>query len=85
MADVNEVSLSASRQGSTIAECAKSHLVSRASETGTVEVTPDVQKALELIYLGQTNVAIKAQEVGLTLEAMKDLFSQYVKNRELSE
>ena len=48
-------------------------------------MTPEVQKALELIYLGQTNVAVKAQELGLTLEAMKDLFSQYVKNRELSE
>ena len=48
-------------------------------------MTPEVQKALELIYLGRTNVAVKAQEVGLTLEAMKDLFTQYVKNRELSE
>ena len=85
MADSIEISVSASCEGPSFGKRQQSNLVFGAPEEGIVEVTPEVQKALELIYLGQTNVAVKAQEVGLTLEAMKDLFSQYVKNRELSE
>jgi len=37
--------------------------------------------ALDLLYRGQTNVAVKAQEMGISLETMKTLFNQYVSER----
>ena len=37
--------------------------------------------ALDLLYRGQTNVAVKAKEMGISLETMKTLFNQYVSER----
>lgn len=40
-----------------------------------------IQDALDEIYRGQTNVAVKAKEVDLSLTELKELFNQYVLNR----
>ena len=40
-----------------------------------------LEVTLDLIYRGQTNVAIKAKEEGVTLEEMQRLFNLYVKQR----
>ena len=37
-----------------------------------------LENALDLIYKGQTNVAIMAKEIGITLEEMQCLFREYV-------
>jgi hypothetical protein len=39
-----------------------------------------IQSALDEIYRGQTNVAVKAKEVDLSLTELKELFNQYVLN-----
>jgi len=38
-----------------------------------------LEDALDLIYKGQTNVAVMAKKVGVTLEEMQRLFNLYVK------
>ncbi|QDP50036.1 MAG: hypothetical protein Unbinned3459contig1000_46 [Prokaryotic dsDNA virus sp.] len=42
-----------------------------------------LEDALDLIYRGQTNVAVKAKEIGISLEEMKRLFNQYVSERQI--
>ena len=40
-----------------------------------------LEVALDMIYKGQTNVAVKAKEEGVSLEEMKRLFNVYVSQR----
>lgn len=40
-----------------------------------------LEVTLDLIYRGQTNVAVKAKEEGVSLEEMKRLFCVYVSQR----
>ena len=40
-----------------------------------------LEVTLDLLYKGQTNVAVKAKEEGVTLEEMQRLFNLYVKER----
>lgn len=40
-----------------------------------------LEDALDLIYKGQTNVAVMAKKVGVSLDEMKRLFNVYVKQR----
>jgi hypothetical protein len=40
-----------------------------------------LEDALDLIYKGQTNVAVMAKKVGVSLEEMKRLFGLYVSQR----
>lgn len=42
-----------------------------------------LEDALDLIYRGQTNVAVKAKEIGISLKEMKHLFNQYVSKRQI--
>lgn len=39
------------------------------------------EDALDLIYRGQTNVAVMAKKTGVSLEEMKRLFNLYVSQR----
>jgi len=39
------------------------------------------EDALDLIYRGQTNVAVMANKTGVSLEEMKRLFNLYVSQR----
>ena len=39
------------------------------------------ENALDLIYKGQTNVAIMAKKTGVSLQEMKHLFNDYVSQR----
>jgi len=41
----------------------------------------ELEDALDLIYKGQTNVAIMAKKVGVSLDEMKRLFGLYVSQR----
>ena len=40
-----------------------------------------LEDALDLLYKGQTNVALIAKETGITLEKMQHLFKEYVSQR----
>lgn len=40
-----------------------------------------LEDALDLIYKGQTNVAVMAKKVGVTLEEMQRLFNLYANQR----
>lgn len=40
-----------------------------------------LEDALDLIYKGQTNVAVMAKKVGVSLNEMKRLFNLYVSQR----
>lgn len=40
-----------------------------------------LEDALDLLYKGQTNVALIAKETGITLEEMQHLFKEYVSQR----
>ena len=40
-----------------------------------------LEDALDLLYKGQTNVAIIAKETGITLKEMQHLFKEYVSQR----
>jgi len=40
-----------------------------------------LEDALDLIYKGQSNVAVMAKKVGITLEEMQCLFRKYVSER----
>lgn len=42
-----------------------------------------MEEALELIYRGKCNVAVKAKEIGVSPEEMKRLFRYYVLERPL--
>ena len=41
----------------------------------------ELEDALDLLYKGQTNVALIAKETGITLEEMQRLFKDYVSQR----
>ena len=41
-------------------------------------ITPEIEEALNLIYRGQTNVALKAKELKIPLPKLKQLFNTYV-------
>jgi len=43
-----------------------------------------IQSALDEIYRGQTNVAVKAKEVDLSLAELKELFNKYVSERPIN-
>ena len=43
-----------------------------------------IQNALDAIYRGQTNVAVKAKEVDLSLTELKELFNKYVSERQIN-
>ena len=40
-----------------------------------------LEDALDLIYKGQTNVAVMAKKIGVSLDEMKRLFNVYVSQR----
>tara|TARA_R100001129_G_C5321153_1_gene247657 strand:- start:2745 stop:2957 length:213 start_codon:yes stop_codon:yes gene_type:complete len=40
-----------------------------------------LEDALDLVYKGQTNIAVIAKKVGVTLEEMQRLFNLYAKQR----
>ena len=42
-----------------------------------------MEEALDEIYRGRCNVALKAKELGITTEELKEIFRQYVKDRPL--
>ena len=44
-----------------------------------------VEEALELIYRGQCNVAVKAKEIGVTTEELKRLFRDFAVKRPIDE
>lgn len=41
----------------------------------------ELEDALDLLYKGQTNVALIAKETGITLKEMQHLFKKYVSQR----
>jgi len=43
-----------------------------------------IHNALDAIYRGQTNVAVKAKEVDLSLTELKELFNKYVSERPIN-
>jgi hypothetical protein len=43
-----------------------------------------IPNALDAIYRGQTNVAVKAKEVDLSLAELKELFNKYVSERPIN-
>lgn len=43
-----------------------------------------ISNALDAIYRGQTNVAVKAKEVDLSLAELKELFNKYVSERPIN-
>ena len=43
-----------------------------------------IPNALDVIYRGQTNVALKAKEVDLSLAELKELFNKYVSERPIN-
>ncbi len=44
-----------------------------------------MEEALELIYRGQCNVAVKAKEIGVSTEELKRLFRVYAMQRPIDE
>tara|TARA_Y100000004_G_C8612885_1_gene285474 strand:- start:152 stop:349 length:198 start_codon:yes stop_codon:yes gene_type:complete len=45
------------------------------------KIATSLENALDLIYKGQTNVAVMAKETGVSLDEMKRLFGLYVSQR----
>ena len=55
-----------------------------AGENGHLERPASSQKieeALDRLYKGQTNVALQARDLGISLERLKQLFREYVAAR----
>ena len=55
-----------------------------AGENGHLEcpASPqELEEALDRLYKGQTNVALQAEDLGITLERLKQLFREYVAAR----
>ena len=48
-------------------------------------MTPEIEEALDLLYKGQTNVAVKAKELELPLHYLKQLLSNYIKQNPLTD
>jgi hypothetical protein len=44
-----------------------------------------MEEALELIYRGQCNVAVKAKEIGVSTEELKRLFRVYAMQRPIDD
>ena len=44
-----------------------------------------MEEALELIYRGKCNVAVKAKEIGVSTEELKRLFRDYAVQRPIDE
>ena len=42
-----------------------------------------MEEVLDALYRGRCNVALKAKELGITTEELKEIFRQYVKDRPL--
>jgi hypothetical protein len=45
------------------------------------KIATSMEDALDLIYKGQSNVALMAKKVGVSLDEMKRLFNVYVSQR----
>ena len=41
----------------------------------------ELEEALDRLYKGQTNVALQAKDLGISLERLKQLFGEYVAAR----
>ena len=41
-------------------------------------ITQDIEEALVLLYTGQVNVAVKAEELDLPLELLKAILDKYI-------
>ena len=47
-------------------------------------ITPDIEEALALLYTGQVNVAVKAEELDLPLELLKAILDKYITRNPIS-
>ena len=55
-----------------------------ARENGHLECptsSQEIEEALDRLYKGTTNVALQAQDLGISLERLKQLFGEYVAAR----
>ena len=55
-----------------------------AGENGHLEYpasSQELEEALDRLYKGTTNVALQAQDLGVSLERLKQLFGEYVAAR----
>ena len=55
-----------------------------ARENGHLErpaSSQELEEALDRLYKGQTNVALQARDLGISLERLKQLFREYVAAR----
>ena len=55
-----------------------------ARENGYMErpaSSQELEEALDRLYKGQTNVALQARDLGITLKRLKQLFREYVAAR----
>ena len=55
-----------------------------AGENGHLErpaSSQELEEALDRLYKGQTNVALQARDLGISLERLKQLFREYVAAR----
>ena len=48
-------------------------------------MTQEIEEALCLLYGGQTNVAVKANELGLPLKTLKSLLNDYIRKNPMTE
>ena len=48
-------------------------------------MTPEIEEALDLLYKGQTNVAVKAKELNLPLPQLKQLLKNYIQQIPLTD
>ena len=58
-----------------------------ARENGYLErsaSSQELEEALDRLYKGQTNVALQARDLGITLERLKQLFREYVAARPIN-
>ena len=43
-------------------------------------MTPELEEALGVLYKGQTNVAVKAKELGISLTELKSVLTAFIKS-----
>ena len=48
-------------------------------------MTPELEQALDALYRGQTNVALKAEELNMPLPQLKQLLSLYIQQIPLTD
>ena len=48
-------------------------------------MTPELEEALYALYRGQTNVAVKAKELGMPISELKTVLTDFVKANPLDE